>query len=89
MAESRPGVASARRARSKLVPDQADLLVVLLLLIDGYDITAIAFAAPHLVHEWGLKPGSLGPVFSASLVGILFGSACSAGSATATAARRH
>jgi len=27
------------------------------------------------VREWGLKPGQLGPVFSASLVGILFGSA--------------
>ena len=48
---------------------------VLLSLIDGYDIAAIAFAAPHLVREWGLKPGQLGPVFSASLVGILFGSA--------------
>jgi len=48
---------------------------VLLSLIDGYDIAAIAFAAPHLVREWGLKPGQLGPVFSASLIGILFGSA--------------
>src|SRR5512139_1062176 len=48
---------------------------VLLSLIDGYDIAAIAFAAPHLVREWGLKPGELGPVFSASLIGILFGSA--------------
>ena len=46
-----------------------------MVLIDGYDITAIAFAAPSLVKEWALKPGSLGPVFSASLVGILFGSA--------------
>jgi AAHS family 4-hydroxybenzoate transporter-like MFS transporter len=34
---------------------------VLLSLIDGYDIAAIAFAAPHLVREWGLKPGQLGP----------------------------
>src|SRR6266446_8529105 len=46
-----------------------------IVLIDGYDIAAIAFAAPHLVREWGLKPGALGPVFSASLIGILFGSA--------------
>src|SRR5215831_16151931 len=44
-------------------------------LIDGYDIAAIAFAAPHLVRAWGITPGSLGPVFSASLFGILFGSA--------------
>jgi AAHS family 4-hydroxybenzoate transporter-like MFS transporter len=44
-------------------------------LIDGYDIAAIAFAAPHLVRAWGVAPGALGPVFSASLFGILFGSA--------------
>jgi AAHS family 4-hydroxybenzoate transporter-like MFS transporter len=46
-----------------------------LVLIDGYDIGAIAFAAPHLVRAWGVSPAALGPVFSASLVGILFGSA--------------
>ena len=46
-----------------------------IVLIDGYDIASIAFAAPSLAKEWALKPGSLGPVFSASLIGILFGSA--------------
>src|SRR5690349_5255179 len=46
-----------------------------IVLIDGYDIAAIAFAAPHLVKSWGVAPGALGPVFSASLVGTLFGSA--------------
>ena len=46
-----------------------------IVLIDGYDIAAIAFAAPHLVQSWGVAPGALGPVFSASLLGILFGSA--------------
>ena len=45
-----------------------------IVLIDGYDIGAIAFAAPSLVKAWDLKPGDLGPVFSASLVGILLGS---------------
>jgi MFS transporter, AAHS family, 4-hydroxybenzoate transporter len=49
---------------------------VLLSLIDGYDIAAIAFAAPHLAREWHLVDrAALGPVFSASLIGILFGSA--------------
>ena len=46
-----------------------------IVLIDGYDIAAIAFAAPHLVRAWGVSPSALGWVFSASLVGILFGSA--------------
>ena len=48
---------------------------LLLVLIDGYDIAAIAFAAPHLVKAWGVSPKGLGPVFSASLIGVLFGSA--------------
>jgi AAHS family 4-hydroxybenzoate transporter-like MFS transporter len=46
-----------------------------IVLIDGYDIAAIAFAAPYLIKSWGVAPSALGPVFSASLVGILFGSA--------------
>ncbi len=56
---------------------QIKLLIwsLFLVLIDGYDIAAIAFAAPSLAKGWALKPGSLGPVFSASLIGILFGSA--------------
>jgi AAHS family 4-hydroxybenzoate transporter-like MFS transporter len=46
----------------------------LIALFDGYDISAIALAAPHLVREWHLERSALGPVLSASLVGILFGS---------------
>jgi AAHS family 4-hydroxybenzoate transporter-like MFS transporter len=46
-----------------------------IVLIDGYDIGAISFAAPSLIKEWGISPRDLGPVLSASLVGILFGSA--------------
>jgi len=47
----------------------------LIVLIDGYDIGAIAFAAPHLIGQWHVAPKALGAVFSASLVGILIGSA--------------
>jgi MFS transporter, AAHS family, 4-hydroxybenzoate transporter len=48
---------------------------ILLSLIDGYDIAAIAFAAPHLVASWGIPRSALGPVLSASNIGVLFGSA--------------
>ena len=27
-----------------------------IVLIDGYDIASIAFAAPHLVKAWGVSP---------------------------------
>ncbi len=47
---------------------------VLIALIDGYDIAAIAFAAPHLIQEWHIPPKSLGLVLTASNFGVLFGS---------------
>ncbi len=46
-----------------------------IIISDGYDITAIAFAAPELLKQWAITDRSaLAPVFSASLVGILVGS---------------
>jgi AAHS family 4-hydroxybenzoate transporter-like MFS transporter len=61
-----------------LSPFQIKLIIwsIFIALIDGYDIAAIAFAAPSLIREWGLtNPRALVPVLTASLVGILFGSA--------------
>jgi MFS transporter, AAHS family, 4-hydroxybenzoate transporter len=60
-----------------LGPFQIRLLfwAILLSLIDGYDIAAIAFAAPYLVASWGIPRSALGPVLSASNIGVLFGSA--------------
>ncbi len=44
-------------------------------LFDGYDIGAVAFAGPSLVKEWGITSmAALGTAFSAGLFGILFGS---------------
>ncbi len=65
----------------QLVDDQAigrfniKLLVwsFLAMFADGYDITAISFAAPELVHSWHLDKSMFGPVLSASTVGIFFG----------------
>ena len=39
----------------------------LIALIDGYDIGAIAFAAPHLIQGWHIPPKSLGLVLTASI----------------------
>ncbi|HWK62672.1 MAG TPA: MFS transporter [Eoetvoesiella sp.] len=46
----------------------------LVLMLDGYDITAAAFAGPELVKHWGVARADLGPMLSASLFGILIGS---------------
>jgi MFS transporter, AAHS family, 4-hydroxybenzoate transporter len=43
------------------------------LLLDGFDTTAIGFVAPSLAKEWGLTKVALGPVFSAGLFGLMIG----------------
>jgi MFS transporter, AAHS family, 4-hydroxybenzoate transporter len=45
----------------------------LTVLVDGYDIGAVAFAAPALVKEWHLNRAQLGPLFSAGLAAGLIG----------------
>ena len=47
---------------------------IILGMIDGYDIGAIAFAAPHLVRDWHLQASDLKWVLTASNIGVLFGS---------------
>jgi len=54
------------------------------LLLDGFDTTAIGFVAPSLAKEWGLSKGALGPVFSAGLFGLMIGASSGATSASDT-----
>ncbi len=49
-------------------------LCFLVVLFDGYDGGALAFAAPGLMADLRFDPKTLGPVFSAHLVGMVFGS---------------
>jgi MFS transporter, AAHS family, 4-hydroxybenzoate transporter len=49
-------------------------LCALVLAFDGYDTQAISYVSPALVKEFNATKGSLGPVFSAGLFGLLLGS---------------
>jgi AAHS family 4-hydroxybenzoate transporter-like MFS transporter len=51
------------------------LVVVCFIVVmaDGYDIGAAAFAAPVLIREWHVSPAALGGLFSAGLFAGLFG----------------
>ena len=49
------------------------LLCAAVLFIDGFDTQAIGYVAPDIAREWGLGRGSLGPVFSAGLFGLMIG----------------
>lgn len=42
-------------------------------MLDGFDVLAIAYAAPTITEEWGLASGQLGVVLSAGLVGMALG----------------
>jgi len=42
-------------------------------LFDGLDTQSIGVAGPLIVHAFGLRPGSLGPVFSAGQIGSMAG----------------
>jgi len=50
------------------------LLCGLCLIMDGFDLQAIGFVGPALIRDWKIPSSSMGPVFSAALVGVLFGS---------------
>ena len=45
----------------------------IVVMADGYDIGAAAFAAPALIREWHVNPAALGGLFSAGLFAGLFG----------------
>lgn len=45
-----------------------------IVLIDGYDQVAVAFAAPALIHAWHTNAAGFGRVFGVGLLGVLVGS---------------
>ena len=51
----------------------AVLICILINFIDGFDVLAIAFAAPEISKEWQLQPSTLGVVFSSGLAGMVLG----------------
>jgi len=61
---------------SGLNPLNVGLVIVgfFVVLVDGYDLVALGYAAPALIKAWNIpNKAALGPVFSASLFGMLAG----------------
>jgi MFS transporter, AAHS family, 4-hydroxybenzoate transporter len=48
-------------------------LCALTVFLDGFDTQSIAFLAPSIAKDWHLTRAALGPIFVASLVGLLVG----------------
>ncbi|MCC8536292.1 MFS transporter [Xanthomonas axonopodis pv. poinsettiicola] len=53
---------------------RAVAVCVLLTMLDGFDVMAMAFTAPHVSADWQLSGKLLGGLFSAGLVGMAVGS---------------
>ena len=52
-------------------------LCFLIVLLDGFDTSAIGYIAPSLITEWGVDRPALAPVLSAALFGLAFGALAS------------
>ncbi|MEE4350208.1 MAG: MFS transporter [Pacificimonas sp.] len=44
------------------------------MIVDGYDLAAMAMAIPRLSRDWGVQPSELSLALSAVFVGVFFGS---------------
>jgi len=45
----------------------------LMVFLDGYDLTAVSYAAPHFIQLFGITRAMIAPVFSAGLFGLTIG----------------
>ena len=60
-------------ARLRARPWLLTIAFLLALVAEGYDLYAASFAAPAIVRAFGMVNGAAGPLLSASLLGVLFG----------------
>lgn len=65
---------SIRQAPMSAFQVRATVVAIAILIMDGLDITVIAFAAPAMSREWDIAPTELGIVLSGSLIGMAIGS---------------
>lgn len=49
------------------------LMAWITLFLDGVNTQSLAYVAPAIGRDWHLGRGALGPVFSASIIGVAFG----------------
>jgi len=50
------------------------VLTICIMVVDGYDLQAMSFAAPAIVADWGVARADLGWVLTASMIGMAVGS---------------
>jgi AAHS family 4-hydroxybenzoate transporter-like MFS transporter len=73
MAEMQASVRAGDVTRPR--PWVSTVALLLALVCEGYDLQAANFAAPAIVKAFGITKAEVGPLLSASLLGVLFGAA--------------
>lgn len=69
--EEQAPLAAGPMSRPQIV---AACIAVLIAALDGYDLLAMAFAAPALTLDWGLDKATVGFLLSTALIGMAIGS---------------
>lgn len=49
------------------------LLAMSMIVLDGFDLQVLAFAAPSILAEWGITRADLAPIFASGMVGVAIG----------------
>jgi AAHS family 4-hydroxybenzoate transporter-like MFS transporter len=49
------------------------MLAALAVVLDGFDVQIIAFAAPALMQDWGIDRSQLAPIFAIGFIGMMIG----------------
>ncbi len=70
------------------VPFGISLMMIIIMLTDGFDLFTMGYVGPHLLEDWKITRAELGPVNSAGLIGMAIGSVRWAGWVIVSAARR-
>lgn len=70
-----PDSITERISQGALSPNQALIILICFLInvADGFDVLAMAYAAPALRASWGVEASQLGIIFSAALAGMTIG----------------
>lgn len=56
------------------VPFGITIMMIIIMLTDGFDLFTMGYVGPHLIEDWGITRQQLGPVNSAGLIGMAIGS---------------
>jgi len=56
------------------VPFGITIMMIIIMLTDGFDLFTMGYVGPHLLKEWGIDRPQLGPISNGSMIGMAVGS---------------